>query len=61
MNGDGTLSLSPPSCSFYGIDLSSQGRQKGRQRWREEVRWMGGAPASFLCIRVGGLYGNGRQ
>lgn len=31
MNGDGTLSLSPPSCSFYGIGLSSQGRPEGRQ------------------------------
>lgn len=56
MNGDGTLSLSFSTlCSFYGIGLSSQGRQKGRQRWREEVQWMGGAPASFLRTRVGGF------
>lgn len=58
MNGDGTLSLfSPPSCSFYGIGLSSQGRRKGRKRWREEVQRAGGAPASFLRIRVGGFDG----
>lgn len=37
MNGDGTLSLSSPILgSFYGIGLSSQGRPKGRQQWREE-------------------------
>lgn len=50
-----SLSLSPPSVLFYGIGLSSQGRQRGR--WREEVQWMGGAPASLL--RTMGVYGCG--
>lgn len=41
-------SLSPPTCSFCRIDRSSQGHQKGHQRRKEEVRCMGGAPASCL-------------
>lgn len=61
MNGNGTRSLSPSSVLFMGLVLVLKDVKKDTQRWREEARWMGGAPASFLRIRVGGFHGNRHQ